>query len=280
MGRLRRRRAAAGAPAGSRVVELTPDPARPGAVSLYVDGVAQSYVDKADPTYLHFDYVRRMASVVDAAAPRGEPVRALHLGGGGLTLPRYLAATRPGSTQVVVERDAALLDLVRRELPPPRGDLRVEVADAREAIEAEPAAGYDLVLADVYQAAQLPAHVASVEFAAQVARVLRPGGLYTVNLTDLPPLGHSRVQAATLGAVLPDVCLIAGRAMLRGRRYGNVVLAAAREPGRLPVARLTVRALRDPVAGVVLHGAALDRFVAGAQPLRDPGPPDLTAGAR
>jgi spermidine synthase len=179
----------------------------------------------------------------------------------------------------VVERDAALLDLVRRELPLPQGDLRVHLADAREAIEAEPAGSYDLVLADVYQGAQMPAQFTGVEFAAQVARVLRPDGLYTVNLTDLPPLGYSRVQAATLRAVFADVCVIAGRAMLRGRRYGNIVLAAARKPGRLPVARLTTRALRDPLAGVVLHGAALDRFTAGAQPLHDARPPDITAGA-
>src|SRR5262249_15573217 len=148
MARHQRRRAAVRAPRGSHV-ELTPDTARPGGHTLQVDGVPQSYVDLVDPTYLHFDYVRRMASVIDAAAPKLEPVRALHLGGGGLTLPRYLAATRPGSAQVVVERDAALLDLVRRELPLPDGDLRVQVADAREAIEAEPAASYDLVLADV-----------------------------------------------------------------------------------------------------------------------------------
>jgi spermidine synthase len=279
MARHQRRRAAIRAPVGSHV-ELAPDSARPGARILYVDGVAQSYVDMADAAYLHFDYVRWMASVVDAAAPEREPVRALHLGGGGFTLPRYLAATRPDSTQVVVERDAALLDLVRRELPLPQGDLRVRLADAREAIEAEPAASYDLVLADVYQAAQMPAHVAGVEFAAQVARVLRPDGLYTVNLTDLPPLGYSRVRAATLRAVFPDVCLIAGRAMLRGRRYGNIVLVAASRPGRLPVARLTTRALRDPVAGVVLHSAALDSFVAGARPLGDSRPTDTIQLAR
>lgn len=278
MARRQRPPAAVRAPGGSHIVELAPDSARPGGRILSVDGVAQSYVDMADPTYLHFDYVRRMASVIDAAAPRRQPVRALHLGGGGFTLPRYLAATRPGSSQVVVERDVALLELVRRELPLPRGDLRVHLADAREAIEAEPAASYDLVLADIFQAAQMPEHVASAEFAAQVARVLRPDGLYTVNLTDLPPLVYSRVQATTLRTAFPDVCLIAGRAMLRGRRYGNVVLAAARKPGRLPVARLTTHALRDPVAGVVLHGEALDRFVAGTRPMHDPrtesvGPP-------
>lgn len=271
MARKRRTRATVRPPDASSEVELKPDPERPGARILYVEGVAQSYVDMANPAYLHFDYVRWMALVADAAAPRKEPVRALHLGGGGLTLPRYLAATRPGSAQVVVERDAAVLDLVRRELPLPRGDLRIELADAAEAITAEPDGGYDLVLADVYQGAHMPARFTGVAFAEQVARVLRPGGLYTVNLTDLPPLGHTRVQAATLRAVFADVCLIAARSMLRGRRYGNLVLAAARGTGRLPVARLTTRALRDPLGGVVLHGAALDDFVAGARPLADPG---------
>ena len=267
------------APANGRAAttELLIDRVRPNGRILLVEGVPQSYVDVGDPTYLHFDYVRRMASVVDAAATRGNPLRVLHLGGGGFTLPRYVAATRPGSTQVVVERDAALVALVRRELPLPAGDLRVRVADARAALETEPDGQFDLVLADVYQAARMPAHVASVEFAAEAARVLRPDGLYVVNLTDLPLLAFSRIQAATLRVVFTEVGLIASRAMLRGRRYGNIVLVAARQPDRLPVARLASRAARDPVPGGVLHGASLDRFVAGSRPATDtpvgePGP--------
>ncbi|MEV4627075.1 fused MFS/spermidine synthase [Micromonospora sp. NPDC049523] len=258
-------------PAGARTAttELLIDRVRPNGRILLVDGVPQSYVDLADPTYLHFDYVRRMASVVDAAATGGAALRVLHLGGGGLTLPRYVAATRPESVQVVVERDAALVDLVRRELPLPAGDLRIRVADARAALEAEADGAFDLVLADVYQAAQMPEHVASAEFAAHAARVLRPDGIYLVNLTDLPLLAFSRVQAATLRVAFADVAVIASRAMLRGRRYGNVVLAAAREPGRLPVARLASRAARDRVPGGVLHGTSLDRFVAGSRPVTD-----------
>src|SRR2546423_600544 len=86
---------------------LVPDPDRPGGWTLRLDGTPQSYVDTADPAVLHFEYMRRLGSVVDAAAPAGEPLRVLHLGGGALTLARYVAATRPGSTQQVVERDAA-----------------------------------------------------------------------------------------------------------------------------------------------------------------------------
>ncbi|MEH0936123.1 spermidine synthase [Micromonospora psammae] len=250
-------------------LELVVDPARRSGRTLLAGGVAQSYVDVADPRYLHFEYVRRMAALVDLAAPTGRPCELLHLGGGALTLPRYVAATRPGSGQRVIERDAAVVDLVARELPPLPAQVRVEVADARDAVTAAPSGGYDLVLADVYRAARMPGHVAGVEFVTEVARTLRPDGLYLVNVTDLPPLVFTRVQVATLRAVFADVCLVADRRMLRGRRYGNVVLAAALRPGRLPVRRLVARVAVDATPGGVLHGPALDAFVGGARPATD-----------
>ncbi|ROO60687.1 spermidine synthase [Micromonospora sp. Llam0] len=250
-------------------LDLAVDPARSTGRMLLADGVEQSYVDVADPTYLRFEYVRRMAAVTDLAAPGGAPLDVLHLGGGALTLPRYVAATRPGSVQTVVERDPEVVALVARELPPRPADVEVMVADARKAVTAAPADAYDLVLADIYQAARMPPHVTTVGFAAEVARVLRPDGIYLVNVTDLPPLAGTRMQVATLREVFADVCAVADRRMLRGRRYGNVVLTATRQPDRLPVPRLAVRALRDPVAGGVLHGPALDRFVAGARPRTD-----------
>ncbi|MEU4482684.1 fused MFS/spermidine synthase [Micromonospora sp. NPDC023966] len=253
----------------AEVLEIVVDRARPTGRTLLAAGVEQSYVDVADPRHLHFEYVRRMAAVVDLAAPPRRPLAALHLGGGALTLPRWLAATRPGSPQLVIERNPAVVELVRRELPPAPPEVVVEIGDARDAVTAAPAGAYELVLADVYRAARMPRHVASVEFAAQAARVLAPDGILLVNVTDLPPLAHTRTQVATLRAVFADVCLVADRRMLRGRRYGNLVLAAATRPGRLPVRRLVARAAGDPVPGGVLHGAALDGFVAGALPATD-----------
>ncbi|MFJ6198894.1 spermidine synthase [Micromonospora sp. NPDC092111] len=250
-------------------LDLVVDPARRTGRTLLAAGVAQSYVDVADPRHLHFEYVRRMATVVDLAAPAGRPLDVLHLGGGALTLPRYVAATRPGSAQRVVERDPAVVELVGRGLPPVPPEVRVEVADARDAVTGAPPGAYDLVLADIYRAARMPAHVAGVEFVAEVARTLRPDGIYLVNVTDLPPLVFTRTQVATLRAVLADVCLVADRRMLRGRRYGNLVLAAAATPGRLPVRRLAARAAADRVPGGVLHGSDLDGFVGGARPASD-----------
>ncbi|MET8254676.1 fused MFS/spermidine synthase [Micromonospora sp. NPDC005197] len=250
-------------------LELVADPVRRTGRTLLSAGVEQSYVDVEDPRHLHFEYVRRIASAVELAAPAGVPLSVLHLGGGALTLPRWLAATRPGSAQRVVERDPAVVELVARELPPLPPEVRVEVADARDAVTAAASDAYDLVIADIYRAARMPRHVRSVEFAAEVVRVLRPGGLYLVNVTDLPPLVGTRVQVATLRAVFGDVCVFGDRRMLRARRYGNLVLAATHRPGGLPVGRLAAAALRDPIPGGLLHAAALDTFVAGAHPFTD-----------
>lgn len=252
----------------SGLAELSPDPDRPHSYTLLVDGAPQSHVDLTDPTHLEFEYVRRMAIVLDLAAPAGKPLRVLHLGGGALTLPRYVAATRPGSTQRVVEVDAALVELVRRELAWPADPrLRVRVGDARQVLATCHDAAYDLIVADVFAGARTPAHLTSVEFAAEAARVLRPDGRYLVNIADGPPLRHARAQVATVRSVLPEGCLIADSAVLRGRRYGNLVLVAGRTAP--PVAELTRRAAGDWFPGRVLYGAELDRFVGGARVVDD-----------
>ncbi|WP_329008025.1 fused MFS/spermidine synthase [Micromonospora rifamycinica] len=248
--------------------ELVPDADRPRSWTLLLDDAPQSHVDLADPTHLEFEYVRRLGAALDLIAPPGAPLRVLHLGGGALTLPRYVQATRPGSTQRVVEVDGALVELVRRELPWPADPrLRVRVADARATLESSRDAGYDVVVADVFAGARTPAHLTSAEYAGQVARVLTPTGWYLANLADGPPLRHSRAQVATVRSVLPRAALVGDAAVLRGRRHGNLVLMAGRvEP---PVPELTRRAAGDWFPGRVLAGDELDRFVGGAAVVTD-----------
>jgi spermidine synthase len=254
--------------------EFVPDPRRSRAWTLLVDGVAQSYVDLDRPEFLEFEYARRVAAVIALVAPRGAPIRALHLGGGALTLPRYVAATRPGSAQRVIERDGTLAGAVRRIVPLPHdADIDLRVADARAAVQSTAGeARYDLVVADAYQAAQMPAQVATVEFTSAVRELLADTGLYAMNVTDLPGLTLSRVQAATLRQVFPDVAVIGQPGMLRGRRFGNVVMAASPRPGGLPVSRLAAVLRRDEGdRGRLVHGSHLDAFIAGARPLTDEG---------
>jgi spermidine synthase len=248
--------------------ELLGDADRDGSWMLLVNDTPQSHVDLEDPTHLEFEYVRRIGHVVDLVAEPGAPLDVAHLGGGALTLPRYVAVTRPGSRQRVVEIDQPLTDLVRAHLPLPRGArIRVRADDARVGLAALPAAGTDLVVSDVFAGARTPAHLTTVEFAAEAHRALRPGGTYVANVADGPPLRFARGQVATLRAVFAHVCLLAEPGTLRGRRFGNLVAVAS--DAELPVDDLVRRCARDPMPARVVHGEDLVRFAGTARPVHD-----------
>ncbi|QKW23506.1 fused MFS/spermidine synthase [Kitasatospora sp. NA04385] len=223
--------------------KLMPDIDLDGGWLLTLDGTPQSYVDLQDPTHLEFEYVQRIAHLLDVAAAPGEPLDVLHLGGGALTLPRYLAATRPGSRQQVVELDGPLTEFIAEHLPWPFG-IDVTVGDARAALASVAPAAVDVVVADVFRGSRTPAHLTSVEFVRLAAAALRPGGCYAANLADGPPLAFAKAQAATVAAVFAHVCLVAEPAVLRGRRYGNVLLIGSDAP--LPAGELTRLLAADP----------------------------------
>lgn len=248
--------------------ELVRDPERPQAWTLLIDGTAQSHVDLDDPEHLEFEYVRRIGHVVDLAAPPTAPLRVLHLGGGAWTLSRYVAATRPGSAQRVVELDAALIDLVAARLPI---DSTVEIiaGDARAQLARQPDGWAELILLDVFAGARTPAHLTSREFLAGVRRVLAPGGIYVANVADGGGLEFARGQAATAAAVFAETALLAAPDLLAGRRFGNLVLACSDLP--LPVADLTRRAAADPFRATVLDTGEVRAFAGGAAVRHDHG---------
>jgi spermidine synthase len=248
--------------------ELLGDADRDGGWMLLVDDTPQSHVDLDDPTHLEFEYVRRIGHVLDLAADDGRPLDVVHLGGGALTLPRYVAVTRPGSRQRVAEIDEPLTALVRAHLPLPRNArIRVRAADARQAVAAMHAGSADVVVSDVFAGARTPAHLTTVEYAQEIHRVLRPGGVLAANVADGPPLAFARAQVATLRAVFAEVCLIAEPGTFRGRRFGNLVAVASDAP--LPVAALVRRCAGDPMPSRVVEGTELDRFVGAARPIPD-----------
>lgn len=258
-------------------VELLADADRPGGFLLTVDRIRQSYVDLDDPTYLDFEYVQAFADVIDAM-PDG-PLAVTHVGGGACTLARYVAHTRPGSPQIVLEPDEELTRTVRDRLPFARGvRVRIRPVDGRTGVAALRDASADVVVLDAFHGGRVPPELTSTEFVADVARVLRDGGVLLVNVADGPPNAYSRRLAVTLATSLPNVLVVADPSVLKGRRFGNVVLAAS--AGSLPVTEIARAAARAAFPRTVHTGSALRNYTGGAapltdlDPLRSPQPPD------
>ncbi|MFB7503448.1 spermidine synthase [Streptomyces broussonetiae] len=263
--------------------KLMPDVDRARAWLLTVDGAPQSYVDLDEPEHLEFEYARRLGHVLDVVAEAGRALDVVHLGGGALTLPRYVAATRPGSRQDVVEADAGLLELVVEHLPLPAGSgIALHPADARAWLEAAPDDHTDVLIADVFGGARVPAHLTTLAYAREAERVLRPHGVYLANLADQAPFPFLRSQLATFAELFAELVLIAEPGVLRGRRFGNAVLVASHRP--VDIAALARRAAADVFPARVEHGAAVREFTGAARPVADteavpsPEPPDGAFG--
>ena len=252
----------------------------PGAYELVVDGTPQSHVNLEDPSNLFFEYIQRMGNVIDLlGAEPGAPITAVHLGAGAMTLPRYVAATRPGSRQQVIELEQNLVELVRSVLPLQRGaDVRVRYGDAREVLAKLPAGllgTADLVVVDIFSGARTPAHVTSQEFYSEAARLLSPSGIMLVNVADGPPLRFARSQAATLAQVLPHAAVLAEAQVVKGRRFGNFVLVGSAAP--LPSRWLPRLMAAGPHPAVAVLDSEFDEFAHGGLIVTDatatPSPP-------
>jgi spermidine synthase len=269
---------------GAREAVLVPDRLRPRAFTLQVGGADQSYVDLDDPRRLEFDYVQRLADVIESISTAGERLGVVHVGGAALTLPRYVAATRPRSAQVVLEPDAELTAFVRQHLPLPRqSGIKVRDTDGRTGIAGLRDDYAEVVVVDAFAGAQVPAELTTVEFLADVRRVVRPSGVFLLNLTDRGPFGYGRRVLAGIRSVFGHVAFCTEPATLKGRRFGNVVVAASARP--LPLEEIARRAGSAPYPYRVLHGPRLDQLQAGAAPFTDVDsapspapPPDLLFG--
>jgi spermidine synthase len=258
---------------------IEPDRFVPGSYQLVVDGTPQSHVNLDDPSQLFFEYVQRMGNVIDLIGDPGQPITAVHLGAGALTLPRYIAYTRPGSRQQVVELESNLVDLVRENLPLPRyAQVRIRHGDAREVVGKLPAGlrgSVDLLVIDIFSGARTPAHVTSVEFYRSAVSLLAPDGIVLVNVADGPPLTFARSQIATLGSVVQNVAALAETQVLKGRRFGNVVLVGSN--ASLPLDWLPRLLASGPHPAKAVAGAELKTFAGKAPIVTDatsvPSPP-------
>lgn len=245
-----------------------------GGVTVLLDGHPQSYVDPADPGFLAFEYQQQLGIIVDVQ-PDG-PLRVTHVGGAGLTLPRYVQHTRPGSPQIVLEPDADLTEQVRRELPLPRGHrIRVRGVDGETGVAALKPASADLLVVDAFDQGRVPAGLTTAEFFATAAQ---KSPVLAMNLADEPDWRYlARVLAGAVTA-FGHLALLSTKDTLKRRRYGNVVLVATN--GTLDLTALQRRTASAPVPTGLLGAGQTAKLAASARPFTDldaqrsPEPPD------
>jgi SAM-dependent methyltransferase len=244
------------------------DPHQPDTRVLVLDDLRHSAVDLTDPARLQFAYTQRFADAIDVAFRGRAPLQAVHLGGGGFTMPRWLAATRPGSTSTVLEVDRGVVDLARRELALDRvPGLDVRIGDARTLLATFPSASADVVIGDAFGARSVPWHLATAEFAADVHRVLRHDGVFVLNVIDHDPWHLLAAEAATLADRFPHVVLMARPDQLAPDGGGNAVIVASDLP--IDVTALARRAAARGEPGSVVDDAATRRFGGDARVLTD-----------
>lgn len=264
-------------------IQFVPD--EHGGVTVMRDGHPQSHVDVEDPEHLVFEYVQHMAAAIDATFPGSDPIGVTHVGGAGLSLPRWVHATRPGSPQIVLEPDERLTAAVREELPLPRGHrIRVRPQLGRAGVTALKDDSAHVVLVDAFDEGRVPADLQTLEFFDEVARVLRPDGFVAMNCPDEPGWKQVKDVVAGLRAAFGSfrgsaagglrtstsegsLALVAMRDVMKGRRYGNTVLLAS--PGAIDADELRRQVGRWPFPSGVLAGTELTRRTNGGKPIRD-----------
>jgi hypothetical protein len=231
---------------------------------LVLDDLRHSYVDTDDPTLLSFWYVRRLVDVIESAPASNDIV---YLGGGALTIPRYVRATQPGTMQTVFEIDRELIEVVEakmgldREEPEP---IDIVIGDARLSLDDVADDSADIVIGDAFGSRSVPFHLATEEFIGEIDRVLRPGGVYGINVIDGGEQRFLSAQAATLARVFAHVVVIRGPAAAEGLR-GNSVIVASDTP--LDPADFDRMLTATGDAGHVV--ADIDAYIDGATILTD-----------
>jgi len=260
---------------GYYCISIEADPDRADGRVLELDDLRHSYVALDDPIHLEFWYVRRIVGAIETLAPAGLDVIAL--GGGAMTVPRYLTMTQPEIRQIVLEIDPVLVDVVDDEFGLPVAREQIIVGDGRIGLRSLPDDSADVIVGDAFGSRAVPWHLATEEFMADVERVLRPGGIYVANIIDGPNESFLRAETATMRTSMPFVGVMRSPSLVDGS-VGNAVVVASTESIDVAAWDAERRAQDDDGAPV----ADIDRYLSGALVLTDDFAPvdQLIADAR
>lgn len=253
-------------------IAVREDPTSRSGRILWLDTLPHSHVDLDDPTVLSFSYTAWYGDVISAAHPDGRPLEVVHIGAGGMTMPRWLRSEHPGSSQTVLEIDALVVDVAERRLGFTQGaDVRVVVGDARRAVTSRAQAvrdgmqraDVDLVIGDAFGGIAVPWHLATREFTADVATIVTPDGMYLLNVIDHGPRDFLRAEVATIADVFSYVAVLTRR----GEPGGNHVVIASQRP--LPLDGILAANRARGRDDTLVAGVAVRDLTDGARVLTD-----------
>lgn len=255
-----------------------------GGVTVMRDGHPQSHVDLDDPTHIEFEYVQNFVAIIDSLSPKSPaPLGVTHIGGAGLTLARYVEEVRPGSAQIILEPDVALTEAVRQHLPLPRGHrIRVRPTTGEAGLAALKDNSADIIVLDAFADGRVPGTLLTPNVINEYARVLKPGGVLLANLADEPGLQWVSRVLTTIKHRFGYQLALAGHEVFKGRRFGNVTLAAAVSDTVLDLDALRRAAARSIFPTGVKFGAEIAKLqnaspFTNEDPVSSPIPPQLGA---
>ena len=141
----------------------------------------------------HREIARRIEGMAEkrAASAGAAPLRVLVMGGGGFSLPKYLAAYVPAAQVDVVEIDPAMVKIAREQFfldeclektgAEKDGRMSIIVGDAWGALKAA-AEPYDVIVNEVFGGKRPLGPMETDEGARVVAEHLAPGGVYLADV--------------------------------------------------------------------------------------------------
>jgi spermidine synthase len=235
---------------------------------LSLDRLVHSYNSLEDPTRLHYAYQRTYAELTAYVAQRSPRFRALFLGGGGYTLPRYMEVVHPDAELEVAEIDPGVTSTATDLMGlSPRTRVVTYNTDAREVVEAKQGSPpYDLIFGDAFNDFQIPYHLTTREFAQKIRNLLKPEGLYLALVIDRMRGGRFMASLVrTLKEAFPHVYVLADVARTMAPRAQTYVVAASATPLDLERLRAIPGLGPDGEAAVrILPQDAMEDWLRGA----------------
>lgn len=254
--------------ATARLIE---EPAGSGHWLLMINDEMHSMVDAGHPSNLLFDYTKKVGKIIEHLFPKKLKINVLHLGGGALTFARYVASTRPGSSQWVIEIEKNLLDFVLQVIPmSTESPTKIYLGDARsvlEEIKHDLCEKIDLVISEVFLGPHSAANISSVEFYRLVASVLSRNGVLVTNIIDNGSHQYLKDQVITSTNVFLHASVLVYRKIDEGKHRNCLMVSSNRQQAH-EISKSGVFE-ENGIVGEVVEGLDLKDFSVGGKVIWD-----------